>query len=1121
MASSLNHWIEWSVHTNFSFLVGAGSPADHVNRSCELNYDGIGVCDLDGVYGLAKSYVACEKIKKNLPQKKCPKLFYGTEIHLCEDHDLPVTLRNTVILYALSQQGYEVICKVLTKLHKRGKYDGYITIDELLDTIGEYASTIACLIPMRGALRRGEDKLFLSNYKKLKEFFCENIYQLLSPGLSPSENMWINRYYEMAKVLDVKTLMSQDVFFTSSSEKIMSDLQQAIRTNQSLDEISDYLFVNDERCLKSRPEIMARFGQFEFFESSIRNSIELETKIEFSFSELRYQYPQELVPSGYTSYEWLEKKALDAAENFYRGFVPQNVKDLLLKELSLVKDLGFADYFLTVADIVSWAKSRDILCQGRGSAANSAICFVLGVTSVDPSLFDVLFERFISAERGDPPDIDVDFEHERREEVIAYIYERYGRNRAAMIANVITFKTKGAIRAVGKALGIPGPVLDSAAKYLSSYSNRGEGICEIISNFSKEYLEYFENIGMGDYLKNNDLLTFWGQLSTRLKGYPRHLGIHSGGFMISHLPITKMSPVEPATMAGRTVVQWDKEDVEALGFFKIDILALGMLTAIRKTFDVLRTHYDRDLTLATVPSEDVKTYEMISRADTVGVFQIESRAQMSMLPRLRPKTFYDLVIEVAIIRPGPIQGGLIHPFLKRRDGVEPIVYPHRKLEPILKRTLGVPIFQEQVMRIAMAVGGFSPGEADELRRKMGAWQLKGNLSGLLGKLQQGMKKEGIAPHFIEQTLKQMEAFSAYGFPESHAASFALLAYVSSYLKCHYSAAFFTSLLNSMPMGFYSVHSLIQQVRKEGTEVRGICILSSDYDHKLESKVDHDSKRKDYALRLGFRLVRGLSREGAQRIVKNRSKNWRSMDEFMSGRFLNRADMVALAAAGAFGVFGIDRRQAIWKAHAAALSPHLIEREKQFIFQKETLKEKMDGDFSSFETSLFMHPTNLMRLHYWDYRVDQSQLSDSRKLAVLPDRIKIKAFGLVISRQAPGTANGMVFITLEDNYGFINTAIRPQIYKKFAKVLDKDIFLMIEGTLQKNGGAHSVLINRIFERDDALTKVIDIDHGQYQRNGDYIENNISSNNQKNTQQADTRQKARHPRNIPRFAIRNFH
>ena len=476
--------------------------------------------------------------------------------------------------------------------------------------------------------------------------------------------MWINRYYEIAKALDVKTLMSQDVFFPSSSEKIMSDLQQAIRTNQSLDEISDYLFVNDERCLKSRPEIMARFGQFDFFESSIRNSIELETKIEFFFQNFDINILRNWCLMDTLLMNGL-KKALDAAENFYRGFVPQNVKDLLLKELSLVKDLGFADYFLTVADIVSWAKSRDILCQGRGSAANSAICFVLGVTSVDPSLFDVLFERFISAERGDPPDIDVDFEHERREEVIAYIYERYGRNRAAMIANVITFKQKVQSELLVR-LWVFLDQFDSAAKYLSSYSNRGEDICEIISSFSKEYFEYFENIGMGDYLKNNDLLTFWGQLSTRLKGYPRHLGIHSGGFMISHLPITKMSPVEPATMAGRTVVQWDKEDVEALGFFKIDILALGMLTAIRKTFDVLRTHYDRDLTLATVPSEDVKTYEMISRADTVGVFQIESRAQMSMLPRLRPKTFYDLVIEVAIIRPGPIQGGLIHPFLEEK-----------------------------------------------------------------------------------------------------------------------------------------------------------------------------------------------------------------------------------------------------------------------------------------------------------------------------------------------------------------------------------------------------------------------------------------------------------------------
>lgn len=1119
-------WHEWSVHTNYSFLAGASFPDEHVKRASFLGYDSIGLCDFDGVYGLAKSFIARKRLLKG--SSYCSKIRYGAEVHLERTQPLPILLRNTVILYALNHQGYEALCKLLTKLHTRGKYDGFLTLEDFSSLSKDDYQNLVCLVPMRGLLRRSETEAFFNQLSFLKEKFNENLYQLISPALHPSEDKWILDYLKCARENDIKILLSQDVFFAKPEDKIISDLQQAIRENSSLEEVSDYVFSNDERCLKSKAEIYARFKKFYFFNECMENSEHLDSKFSFCFSELSYQYPKELIPEGYSSYEWLEEKSRKEALKFYGGSVPSHVSQTIEKELSLVKQLGFADYFLTVADIVGWARKQGILCQGRGSAANSAICFVLGVTSVDPSNFEVLFERFISAERGDPPDIDVDFEHERREEVIAYIYRRYGRNRAAMVANVITFKTRGCVRSVGKALGIPSFVLDEAAKFLGRFSNRGEDLEDILDAFVKEYLSEAHELDAGvEVLKDDAVRYYWPRLSKQIKGYPRHLGIHSGGFMISHLPIERLSPIEPATMEGRTVVQWDKEDIEELGFFKIDILALGMLTAIRKTFDMLRSHYGKDLTLASVPGEDRKTYEMISRAETVGVFQIESRAQMSMLPRLRPKTFYDLVIEVAIIRPGPIQGGLIHPFLKKRDGLEKVVYPHPKLEPILKRTLGVPIFQEQVMRIAMAVGGFSAGEADDLRRKMGAWQIKGDLSGLLIKLEEGMKKEGIAPHFVAQTLKQLEAFSAYGFPESHAASFALLAYVSSYLKCHHPDAFFVSLLNSMPMGFYSAHTLIREVKKEGIEVRRICVLSSSYDHSLEENKRGSSP---YAMRLGLRLVRGLSKNGAERLALERAKSlekgspWRSMDEFMSGRFLDRGDLVALAASDAFKVFGIDRREAIWKAHAAPLSPHLAEREKTSFFERETPKERLDGDFSAFETSLYAHPSDLIRLHYWEYGISQGKVFDSRRVKFSKDRARAKVFGLVIARQAPPTAKGMMFITIEDGSGFINLAVKPQVYEKFSDVFDKEIFLLAEGVLQKTNEVHSLMVDKVYER-VGQAEIISIDESIDDRiieEGDEYAQSMDSIFEKSVIKNKTGAQARrHPRDIPRFAIRNFH
>lgn len=1103
LETSDHSWFEWSCHTCFSFLSGAGHPSEHVQRAFDLGYGGLGICDFDGVYGLAKSYITYKKIKRDNEYINL-KIFYGSEIHLAGEHDLPIFLRSTAIFYALNHRGYEVLCGLLTCAHQKGKYTGYLTLEDIAGHGSQLSSDVVCLLPMRGSLRRGDDKAYENVICHLKRIFKDRCYQIISPAMHPAEDVWISKYLFYARKHDLKILLSQDVFFPKSEDKIMSDLQQAIRNNRSLDEITEFIFANDERCLKSKPEIFARFERYDFFEEAMENSLALQRMFSFCFSDLSYKYPAELIPEGHTSQSWLEEISWQSASTFYHGSIPHKVKDIIGKELGLVQTLGFADYFLTVADIVSWARSKNILCQGRGSAANSAICFVLGITSVDPMLFDVLFERFISVERGDPPDIDVDFEHERREEVIAYIYSRYGRDRAAMVANIITFKTKGAVRSVGGALGIRSDVLDQSAKFLGRYSNKWNDLEDVLRAFISEYSHKNPDCEATILLNDPLIIGKWALLSKKLKGYPRHLGIHSGGFLISHLPIGRISPIEPATMRGRTVVQWDKEDIEALGFFKIDVLALGMLTAIRKTFDTLRDSYNKDFDLASVPREDPKTYEMISRADTVGVFQIESRAQMSMLPRLRPKCFYDLVIEIAIIRPGPIQGGLIHPFLRRRDGLEPVVYPHRKLEPILRRTLGVPIFQEQVMRIAMAVGGFSAGEADELRRKIGSWQIKGSLSSLLDKLERGMKSEGIAEHFVGQILKQLEAFSAYGFPESHAASFALLTYVSCYLKCHHPDAFFVSLLNSMPMGFYSTHSIIQQVKKEGIEIRRICILKSQCDHTLEKSPE---SRRPFAMRLGFRIIRGLSKTGAERLAERRKNRvWKSMDEFMTERIVDRADLVALAAADVFRVFGVDRRQAIWKSQAIPLSFCIEEREETLQFEAESPKQRLDADFKSYETSVYSHPVSVMMLHYWEYSLNQNVISDSRKIRSTSHRTSVKVFGLVISRQAPPTAHGMVFITLEDAHGFLNLAINPQVYKAYAHLLDTEIFLLAEGFLQRNNEAHSITVSGLYERVGMGAAVYELDTSEYAGNGPAPKKKL-----KNKRSSD----------IPRFSIRDFH
>ena len=1083
-------WNEWICHSNFSFLIGASDPGEYLERAATFGYRGLAMTDYDGVYGLARAHRKLRDLRKGayggekadgagpglVERAKGLRLFHGAELHLAPDHNEPIWLQNTLVFICRNLTGYGNLCRIISRAHERGKVNAYVSFEHLLE---EDLSHLAVIMPMRGVIRWGHEETWLKQVAALKERCSGGLFAALSRHWHPAEDRWIPHVLRLTTRLDVPILFSQDAYFHAPSQKDVSDVMHAIRLNQTVGDAMEHLFVNGERSLRPLPSLIRSYSGIEvscggktlagrrLFERACATSASLAAGIQFDLSELRYSYPKEMLPPGYSSQAYLEELTWQGATRVYGETPPEKIQRLLRHELQLIEQLAFADYFLTVWDIVAWARQQSILCQGRGSAANSAVCYVLGVTAVNPATFDLLFERFISVERGDPPDIDVDFEHERREEVIQYIYRRYGRAKAAMVANVITFRSRGSIRAVGKALGVPEIILKQASRVLDRREFRSNATLETIQKVEQELRE--EHDPMAGMIPWH----LWSSLSQRVRGFPRHLGIHSGGFVLSDRPLNALVPQEPATMAGRTVIQWCKEDIEALGFFKIDILALGMLTAIRRCFDLVKTHHGDEVRLETIPADDGPTYAMIQKADTIGTFQIESRAQMSMLPRLKPRCFYDLVIEVAIIRPGPIQGGMIHPFLRRRNGEEPVSYPDERLRTILQRTLGVPIFQEQVMRIAMAVGGFSPGEADELRRNMGAWSMKGDLTPLIAKLAEGMRRNGLSEEFSTSLLKQLRGFADYGFPESHAASFALLAYASSYLKCYYPEAFFAALLNSQPMGFYPPHVLIQAARRAGVDVRPVCVARSNWDATLEKRDIDDSGLRPFALRLGMSLVRGLSEKGAQGLVQRRhvSGGWRSWAEFLKGQTLARDDLAALAAANAFATFGVERRSAQWRAEALPFSPLMEESERAPIWEQESVFDTIQQDFASTSTSLGPHPTEVIRSHYWCFPQPAARVLRAGDLDKRREGDQVCVFGMVIVRQSPPTAKGVVFISLEDATGYINLILHPQVFRRFHLLVERQAFLCVVGKLQPQPSMHSILVRQVLSPHQKMAPVL--------------------------------------------------
>ncbi|MGH6845648.1 MAG: error-prone DNA polymerase, partial [Methylocella sp.] len=857
----------------------------------------------------------------------------------------------------------------------------------------------------------------------------------------------------------VPTVVTNDVLFHVPARRILQDVVTCVRHNCSIDEAGFRRERHADRYLKP-PDEMARL--FDRYPEALARTIEIAERCRFSLDELAYQYPEERTMPGLTPQQALEKLTFEGAAARYPEGVPGKVAAILTHELRLIEKLGYAPYFLTVNAIVRFARGQDILCQGRGSAANSAICYVLGITSIDPERNDLLFERFVSEERREPPDIDVDFEHERREIVMQWVFDTYGRDHAALCSTVIRYRTKGALRDVGKALGLPEDLTKMLSSQVWGWPEQG-----IEAKHAEDL-----NLNLGDRRLRLAL-----DLARELIGTPRHLSQHPGGFVLTHDRLDELVPIEPAAMKDRQVIEWDKDDIDALRFMKVDCLALGMLSCMKRGLDLLAEHKGIALDLASVPAEDLRTYAMIRKADTLGVFQIESRAQMAMLPRIKPRTFYDLVIEVAIVRPGPIQGDMVHPYLRRREGKEEVAYPKPELEKVLGKTLGVPLFQEQAMRVAIECAGFTPSEADQLRRSMATFKHTGGVSKFRDKLVSGMVVNGYERDFAEKTFKQLEGFGSYGFPESHAASFALIAYASSWLKCHHPDVFCAALLNAQPMGFYAPAQIVRDARDHGVDVRPVCVNASRWDCTLEPT----ERENRFAVRLGLRMVRGLANHETAAIISARADQpFASVDDLWRRAGVAVASLVRLAEADAFRPsMRLTRRETLWaikalrdeplplfaaaSAREAAAVPEA--QEPTVALRPMTAGGEVVEDYGHVGLSLRNHPVAFLR---GDLR--RQHMVTCAEAMQARDGRWLKTAGLVLVRQMPGSAKGVMFITIEDETGIANLVIWPKVFEKQRRIILSARMMAVNGRIQREGEVVHLVAHRVTDLSDALASV---------------------------------------------------
>ena len=896
--------------------------------------------------------------------------------------------------------------------------------------------------------------------RRYRELFGDRCYLLAELPWGPDDRGRLEQLRELALRAGTPLAAAGDVHYHTAQRQTLHDVLVAIRHGATVAEVGQHRFAHAQRCLKSPQEIAARFASAP---EAVARTVEIAARASFSLDELRYEYPEELTPQGVSPIAYLTELAWTGARNRYPQGIPPKVAQLIEYELRLIEELRYEAYFLTVWDLVRLTRQRGILCQGRGSAANSAVCYCLGITAVDPERMDVLFERFVSRERNEAPDIDVDFEHQRREEVLQYLYEKYGRDRAGMTAEVISYRPRSAVRDVGKALGLPLEQVDKLAKGIESFSEE--------PNLADRCREADID---PDSLPGRQLVELVGQLV----GFPRHLSQHTGGMVMTRGPLCELVPIENAAMPGRTVIEWNKDDLDELGILKVDCLALGMLSAIRRTLELVARRHDRRLSLASIPEGDPEVYAMIRRADTMGVFQIESRAQMSMLPRLQPRCFYDLVIEVAIVRPGPIQGDMVHPYLRRRNGEEAVEYPSPEIREVLEKTLGVPLFQEQAMRLAVVAAGFTPGEADQLRRAMGAWRRPGLIDRFHKKLIAGMLAHGLSEPYAEAVFRQIRGFGDYGFPESHAASFALLVYASAWLKYHYPAAFCCGLLNSQPMGFHGPAQLVRNAREHGVEVRPVDINASDWDCTLETvaspapgaNAPGSPPCATAALRLGLRMLDGFSESHARRIEAARKTGpFPSLEDFAQRTGLSRTVVTRLAKAGAFGSLRLNRRVSLWHALAQDGVDLPLFRSPQPDAPTElpvmSPAEEVVADYRTTGLSLQGHPLALLR-----EGLDRLGVVPADILATWPDGKPVSVAGIVLVRQRPGTAKGITFVTLEDETAAANLIIRPDVWRRFRSSALRATILLAHGRLQRQGLVIHVLVTRLEDISNRFSKL---------------------------------------------------
>ena len=1007
--------------SNFSFLRGASHPGELVERAAALGYTALALSDECSLGGVVRAHVAA--------REHGLKLIVGAEFQLDDGPKL--------VLLATNREAYGGLSQLITHARRRAGKGRYFI--QRADFPGPEVIPDKTPLKILGldqclALLIAQHDTHEADVRWLAGCFPGRAWLAVALHHGPDDRAWLQRLRELGVRAGLPLVATGDVHMHSRSRRPLQDALCAIRLGTTVARAGHALFPNGERHLRPRKRLARIYPP-----DLLRETTRIAALCDFSLDELRYAYPLDCVPEGESADGYLRRLTQAGMRKRWPRGAPDKVRALIRHELRIIAELRYEPYFLTVYDIVRFAKSRGILCQGRGSAANSAVCYCLGITAVDPSRMQMLFERFVSKERGEPPDIDVDFEHERREEVIQYIYQRYGRERAALAATVICYRRRSALRDAGKAMGMDLDQVDRLSRAFAWWD--------------KDALAA-GRVQEAGFDADNPLLRRVLYLANELLGFPRHLSQHVGGFLIAQGPVSRLVPIENAAMPERTIIQWDKDDLDAMGLLKVDCLALGMLSAIHRAFDLIHLHRGRRFTLANIPAEDAAVYEMIQRADTVGVFQIESRAQMSMLPRLKPANFYDLVIEVAIVRPGPIQGEMVHPYLRRRQGLEAITYPSEQVRDVLQRTLGVPIFQEQVIKLAMVAAGFSAGEADQLRRAIGSWRKREKLSHFQQRLADGMRTRGYPEAFARQIFQQIQGFGEYGFPESHAASFALLVYVSCWLKHHEPAAYTCALLNSQPMGFYAPAQLVQDARRHGVQVRELDVRHSDWDCTLEPG------KQGLALRLGLRMVRGLSHAGAARLLALReSRGIDAIQQLIRHAALNNKDVDALSDAGAFNGLAGDRHRARWHASGTETTlPLFGDNDIEADIPALPVPSEADdilADYASLGLSLKRHPLALLREQLRDKRfVTASQIQQLR------DGQHIRTAGLVITRQRPASASGVIFVTLEDETGSVNIICWNQIIEKQRRELLGAKLLGVHGRLQREGEVIHIIAGRL-------------------------------------------------------------